>query len=318
MPTLTPGILKSQSALRLRDTNSSRLVLIHTGALLSLSILASAINLFLNDQISTTGGLGGLQARSILQSLQAFLQYGTTLFSPFWQAGFTLAMLHTASGAAASGKDLLGGFRRWTAVLSLQLFTMVIYFGAAISCGYLAATVFALTPFSDSLADILEPMLASGTLDLTTLPAEALLDAYIPMLVIFLAFLLPLALYFTLSLRLSEYLILDHKMGGFAAVHFSMAAMRGNRIKMLKLDLSFWWYYLIEVLLSIVCYLDLLLPLLGVTLPFNETIAFFAALLLYAGLELAFHLWKKPYHDVTYALAYQEILHSLETPKQSN
>ena len=318
MPTLDPGILKSQASTRLQDAPASRLVLIHTGVLLSLSILASALNLFLNDQISTTGGLSGLGTRSILQSLQTFLQYGTTLFSPFWQAGFTLAVLHNARGVAPSEKDLLGGFRRWGAVLSLQLFTMVLLFGAAIACAYLAAIIFALTPFSEPLAQVLEPMLASGTLDMSALPSDTLLEAYIPMLLIYLAVLLPLVMYLTLSLRLSEYLILDQKMGGFLAVHFSMAAMRGKRLKMLKLDLSFWWYYLVELLLTIVCYLDVILPLLGVTLPFNETIAFFAAQVLYAVLELAFHLWKKPYHDTTYALAYQEILYSLETPPQSN
>ena len=318
MPTLNPGILKSQSATRLQGISASRLVLIHTGVLLLLSILGSAINLYLDSQISGTGGLSGLGTRSVLQSLQTFLQYGTTLFTPFWQAGFTIAMLHIADGKPASEKDLLGGFRRWTAVLSLQLFTMMLLFGVAIACGYLAATIFALTPFSEPLALAIEPMLASGTLDMSAISTDVLLDAYIPLLVIYLLILLPLVLYFTLSLRLSNYLILDQRMGGFMAIHFSMAAMRGKRLKVLKLDLSFWWYYLAEVLLTIVCYLDIILPFLGITLPFNETVAFFAALVLYAALELAFHLWKKPYHDTAYALACREILLSLEFPPQSN
>jgi len=318
MPTLNPGILKSQAKTRLQDQDASTLVLIHTGVLLSLSLIASAINLYLNDQISTTSGLSGLGVRSILQSLQAFLQYGTTLFSPFWQAGFTLAVLHLARGISASRKDLLGGFRRWSAVLSLQLFTMMLLFGAVIACGYLAAMIFTFTPFAEPLAQALEPMLASGSIDMAAIASDVILDAYVPFFAIYLLILIPVVLFWTLSIRLSNYLILDQKMGGFIAIHFSMVAMRGNRMKMLKLDLSFWWYYLIEILLSIVCYLDVILPLLGIHLPFNETMAFFAALILYGVLELAFHYWKKPYHDVTYALAYQEILHSLEIPKESH
>lgn len=317
MPNLNPGILKSQAQTRLAGSNSTYLVLIHTGLLLTLTILASGINLFLNHQISGTGGLSGLSTRSMLQSFQTFLHQGTTLFTPFWKAGFTLCMLRIAQGNYPASKDLLGGFRRWGSVLSLQLFHMIFLFGLFLSTSYLAATLFALTPFASSMTDLLAPMMESGTLDLSAIPTDALVDAYLPLVGLYLMILLPLLLFYSLSTRMSSYLIMDQNMGGFLSIHFSMASMRGFRIKMLKLDLSFWWYYLIEVLLSVVCYLDVILPLLGVTLPFNETVAFFAALILYAILELGFHLWKKPYHDTTYALAYREILHSLEYRNQT-
>ena len=317
MPTLHPGILQSQAKTRLQDSGVSRLVLIHTGLLLSLSILASGINLFLNDQINTTGGLSGLGARSMLQSLQTFLQLGTSLFTPFWHAGFTMAMLNLASGIAPKDKDLLHGFRRWGAVLSQQLNISMLYIAAAIFSAYVAATIFALTPFAAPLAELITPMMSGEVLDLSTVSPEVLAQAYVPLLIIYAFFALPLILFLNLSFRLSSYLVLDHKMSGFASLLISMRAMRGQRFKMLKLDLSFWWYYLIEFLLSIVCYLDVILPMLGISLPFNETIAFFSALILYAVLELLFQLWKKPYRDVTYALAYREILHSLETPPES-
>jgi len=317
MPILNPGILRSQAKTRLQDSGASRLVLIHTGLLLALSILASGINLVLNDQISTTGGLSGLGARSMLQSLQTFLQLGTSLFTPFWHAGFTMAMLNLAAGLAPKDRDLLHGFRRWGAVLAQQLYSSMLFISAGLFTAYLAATLFAMTPFAAPLAEIVTPMMSSGTPDLTAISPDVLAAAYVPLLLIYGAILIPILLFLSLSFRLSGYLILDHNMGGFAAIYFSMIAMRGKRLKMLKLDLSFWWYYLIEILLSIVCYLDVILPMLGISLPFNETIAFFAALILYAVLELLFQLWKKPLRDVTYALAYKEILHSLEIPHES-
>lgn len=318
MPTLHPGILKSQAKTRLQDAPTTKLVLIHTGVLLSLSLLASAINLYLNDQISSTGGLSGLGTRSLLQSLQTVLQYCATLFTPFWQAGFTLAVLHIARGAVTSEKDLLGGFRRWLPVLSLHMFTMMILFGVVLCCGYLAALIFSFTPFAQPLADAITPMLSSGAVDLSTIPADTLVDAYIPLFIIYGIVLAPILLSVTLGLRLSKYLILDHKMGAFAAIHLSKVAMRGNKLKMLKLDLSFWWYYLTELLLAIVCYLDVILPMLGITLPFNETTAYFTALILYGIGQLGFQLWKKAYVDTTYALAYQELVQTLDFLPNSN
>ena len=317
MPTLHPGILKNQAKTRLQDSNASRLVLIHTGLVLCLSLIASGINLYLSHQINSTGGLSGLSTRSMLQSLQTLLQYGTTIFTPFWHAGFTLAVLSISRGLAATTKDLLGGFRRWGTVLSLQMGTMMLYFGALIASAYLASMIYSVTPFAESMTQLLTPMMESGSVDLTALPMEEMIQVYTPLMIIFLAVLLPICLLLSLGTRLSPYLILDQNMAGFLAIPFSIAAMRGKKWKMLKLDLSFWWYYLAETLLAIVCYLDVILPMLGVQLPFNETVAFFGALILYAVLELGFHLWKKPYHDVTYALAYQEILHSLEIPKES-
>lgn len=317
MADINPSILKSQAKTRLQSGNATKLVLIHTGLLLILSIIASGINLFLDEQISTTGGLGGLGLRTTLQSIQSFIRYGMVLFSPFWHAGFTVAILRIAKGQKASPSDFLGGFRRWGAILGLQLFQMILMLCIAVSCAYIASVIFALTPFAAPLAEAIEPIMASGVLDLASIDAEVLAQAYIPLLIIYALILLPLLLLASLAIRLSNYLILDHKLPAFPSIYFSILAMRGHMIKMLKLDISFLWYYLVELALSVVCYLDWILPAFGVTLPFNETIAFFAALLLYSVLELAFHLWKKPYRDTSYALAYLEILHSLETPKTS-
>ena len=91
--------LKSQARERLRDNgaNARKLVLIHTGVVVLLSLISSGLNIYLDDQIGATGGLSGLGTRSILQTIQTMLQYITTLFSPFWTVGFlTVAMIWAA------------------------------------------------------------------------------------------------------------------------------------------------------------------------------------------------------------------------------
>lgn len=312
MVIFTPKALKSQAGARLQPVrqDARRLVLIHTGIVVLLSLFSSGLSMYLDYQISDTGGLSGLGARSILETVQTVLQYATTLFTPFWQAGFVLIAIRFASGQKAQNKDLLSGFSRFSSILSYQLLLTVLYFLIAIGCAYLASFIFSLTPFSAPLMELVEPMLASGTFDIESLPLDQLLQAYVPMLAIYGVVLVPVLVFLSYSLRLSTYLIMDDTcMSGLRALGTSMNAMRGHRLSMLKLDLSFWWYYLLEGILLVVCYLDMILPLLGIELPFHATIAYFVCLILYCVLELVLHLWKKPHVDTTYALAYQSIIH---------
>jgi len=103
----------------------------------------------------------------------------------------------------------------------------------------------------------------------------------------------------------------DPSASAFFALRLSFAGMRGRKIAMLKLDFSYWWYYAIEILLTVVCYLDTLLPMLGIPLPIDATLAFFLTLLLYGVLEIAFKLWLNGRVDITYALAYTDIRQEL-------
>lgn len=306
MTSFIPQDLKARASVRLEPQRSSarRLVLLYTGVVVLLNLAASGLSLYLDSQIEGTGGLSGLGTRSVLQTIQTVLQYGSTLFTPFWSAGFLLAILRIADRETVQPQTLLQGFKRFLPILSYNLLLMALYFGLAMGCASLASVLFVLSPFSNSLSTLL----SGASLDLTAIPADTLLTAYFPMLVIYAILLIPALAVLHYSLRLSIYFIMDHsQMSGMRAMLASARAMRGHKLKMLRLDLSFWWYYLLEAVLVIICYLDLFLPLLGVTLPFNETSGFFFFLILYSILEVALHLWKKPDVDTVYALAYRAI-----------
>jgi len=312
MVSFTPKGLKAQASDRLRDNgqNARLLVLIHTGIVVLLSLCSSGLNIYLDEQIGGTGGLSGLGTRSMLQTIQAMLQYSITLFSPFWNAGFlTVAMIWAADRRPAQ-KDLLYGFRRIPSILSHELLLGLISFFLMTGTGYAAGLIFSLTPFADALVDLILPMMESGSLDLSLIPMDQLMASYTPFLVLWILIMLPVLSIFLYSIRLSRYLILDHPgMSALRAMAISATAMKGRKIQLFKLDLSFWWYYALEFLLMFVCYLDLILPMLGVTLPFNATVGYFLFLALYGILQLGLHLWHKPWIETTYALAYQFITH---------
>ena len=314
MAAFNPTTLKSHANEKLCSAQQDyrRLVLIHTGIVIAISLLGSGLNIFLDYRIGDTGGLGGLGIRSMLQTVQAVLEYGTMFFTPFWQASFIFLTLQWAAGHAARPSDLLSGLRRFSSVLSYQLILILLYFLLGTVCAYIASFVFSMTPFAFSLMKVLQPLVVDGTLDiaaLETLPVDTLMQAYIPMLIIYLLILIPALVFLSYNLRLTLYFIMDEpRMSGLRAIRASFSAMRGFKLKMLKLDLSFWWYYLLEAVLMVICYLDLLLPILGFDFPFDPTIAYFATLVLYCVLELLLHLWKKAQVETTYALAYRTIV----------
>lgn len=311
MPALSPRDLKAQAAQRLREngSNARSLVLLHTGAVVLLNLLSSGLSLYLDEQIGGTGGLSGLETRSLLQTIQTVLQAVVTLVSPFWSAGFVALALGWAVGRTGSKETLLEGFRRFLPVLSYELLVSLMSFFLMLATGYAAGMIFALTPFFDSLSQVLEPVLASGTMDLSLVPMEQLMDAYMPFLLMWLVILIPFGLMLYYGLRPGMYLVMGQpRMGAFRAISTSLRAMRGNRRQLLKLDLSYWWYYVLEILTMLVGYLDVLLPTLGINLPYTPMVWFFVFLILYGALELGLHLWKKPEVETAYALACTRII----------
>ena len=109
--------------------------------------------------------------------------------------------------------------------------------------------------------------------------------------------------------RLSMYSLLDdEKTGALAAMRNSRILTRGHRLQLFKLDLSFWWFYAIEVLLSVISFMDVLLPAMGIHLPIPTPVVTFIAFAIYAVAQLALHYWRKNEIHVTYAQVYNTLM----------
>ena len=317
MAVLKSKELKSLAARHLEETSSEprKLVFIHTGIIVGMSLLFTALNLLLNDQIGTTGGFSGLGLRSVLQTAQTVLSYCSSLITPFLQAGLLYAMISIARSQEATPRSLLRGFQRFGQILGYQLWQMLITMALAFGLMYAASFLFVLTPFAGDFLDILEPLmtsgellLADGTINVDLLPVEQMFSAMVPLLLMSAALLIPVHTWVRYHLRMTSFLLVEgeHR-GAVGSMLVSMKLMKGHKWQLLKLDISFWWYYLLEALLMVVLWLDVLLPLFGVPLPVDSTTALFIATGLYGLLELGLHLWKKPQVDLTYACAYEAI-----------
>lgn len=328
MAVLNPQELKETASRRISEASFDprKLVLIHTGVIVALNLAVSGLNLYLNQQLDSTGGLGGLGLRSMLQTAQTVLSYCSTLFTPFWVAGLLFAMLSVARGQNAGPNSLFRGFRRFGSVLGYALWETTIFMVLSIALCYAVTFLYLMTPLASPILDFMQELmtnpeifLSNGSIDMSMIPLETLYPMMMPLLVIYGVTAIALVTYLSYHFRMGMFLLIEGvPRGALGAFMVSSRLMKGHKWQMLKLDLSFWWYYLLEALLMAVLYLDVILELAGVALPVSGTVMFFITIVLYGALQLVLHWFVKAHVDVTFATAYEAIYREVvpENPEE--
>ena len=314
--------LKSQALNCLANASYSpkKLILLHTGVVLLLSFLLAVADSLLENQIGSTGGLSGISSRSILATAQAMLRLTQTVLLPFWQMGYLYVTMKLAREEAVSPWDLCEGFRRFGPVLRLNLLKTAIIALIVVVGSNIASSIFFLTPFAAPMMEALAPLMSdpvamSDPAALQEALNAAAGDAMVPLSIIAAVVIIAISLPVFYHYRLASYFLMDSdRPRAFASMRSSRKLMRYLCLDMFKLDASFWWFYLLEVLTGVLCYGDLILGWLGVTLPFDTTIAYFLFFALYLISQLVLYLWRKNEVEVTYACAY-EFLRSNHDPK---
>jgi hypothetical protein len=99
---------------------------------------------------------------------------------------------------------------------------------------------------------------------------------------------------------------MDDMPAGRAMVN-SFNITKGSCLQVLKIDLSFWWFYLLQLFSIVLCYADTILPALGVSLPVSGVTAAFLFYILGTLLQGVL-LWQWEARRVTvYGLAYRTL-----------
>lgn len=308
MNELSPGRLRQQCTARLSGASYSpkKLALRHTLISVGCYGVLALLNLLLSWLISRNTGLSGLTTISGLETVRSVLSLGVSILMPFWEAGFLFAALHLAQDGNAEPSDLCEGFRRIGAVLRLILLEGLVFFGIGIATMYLSTIVFMMTPLSDSAVELLMPYAEQAITLGTQVPvleeAElvAITQAMTPMFILWGAVFALIALPVLYRMRLAMLCLLsDDRRGALAAYRESRKIMKGRRLRLLRVDLSFWWYYLLQVLLVAVVCGDVLLKGTGIQI---HSLVFYGIYL--AGYLLL--MWQcRSRVETTYALFYQ-------------
>lgn len=303
------------------EDSPKKLVLLHTAVGLLAPLVVMLINILLDQQIAKTGGLGGMDARSRLETIQSTLLYAVAILLPFWEVGLIFAAMQWRKGEEAEKTHLLEGFRRFVNVFALRFWSGVLFVVLGIFIFYASMFLYTMTPLAKPVMDLLAPTGASITPEemqamLTPELINQLLVKMVPMFILFAVLYAAVCIPVFYRLRFAEYILLEGE-GGRRAMVCSMQLTKGSCWQIFKLDLQFWWFYLLLALSAILCYGDLLLPLAGVTLPMNSTVSsllfYIAAILLQGYLYLRYQAQRQ----TTYALAYDALQPRAETPEQT-
>ncbi len=311
--------LKVKAANRLESgKDPKRVVLVYSAVLALLTLLSNSLSFFLNDQISQTGGLQNIGTRSVLSTLDSVFPLVQTVVVACLTLGYAAAMLRVVRRQFVSEKTLKAGFERFWVLLRTRLLQGLIYVGLAFALSYLALAIYMLTPLSSGLMDV-----AQSIMDMGILSSEALInalekdpallyaayDALMPAMVIYCVLLLAAVWFVSYRYRLTDYLLIDQpQLGAFGALRTSRQKMKGNNNQLFKLDLSFWWYYLLRGIVStVLLYGRELLAIFGIQVPLSSTAMFFANLVIYLAADFALNYFLMNRVEATYALFYDTL-----------
>ena len=311
MENTKPSFLRQRAGQLLENIayDSKKLVLIHTAVALGVFVLATVLNYIFTEIIADTGGLSGVKLRTNLSTAQTFLDYIVSVILPFWQIGLIFAALRWARGETATVRDLLEGFRHCGKALGLRIIKALACLALALVVFNLVAAVYVMTPSSAPLVEFIQPLAETVSSPSEMLSAftpeqlEALMTLMKPLAISFCAVYGLLVLFLLYVLRFAAFAVMDGR-GAISSLFYSLWLSFKNFGKLIRLDLSFWWFYLLQVLITVVSVVGMALLLLLSVSPVVSIFPPFGLGMLCLGLLL----WQYQGKVLTsYALLYDAI-----------
>ncbi len=275
-----------------------RLVFISTGVALAAALLSALVGQLVGSY-QGGDGLSGMGAAGILQTLNQSLSLVVQLLMPFWSVGVVAAILSVMRTGNGGMAELTVGIRRFPVFLRLQLLQGLL------------VTLIALVLSNPVtlLVTLFVPETAAAA------PEELFGARMLPVILIYLALLLAVYVFLSYRLRLTNFHILGGCNSALTAMLLSAQQMKGKCRTLFRLDLSFWWYHVGNFLLVGICYLDMILQLMGKSLPWDGNTGFWVCYLLYAAGHLALETAARPWVEGANVCFFQAVC---EVPPQQN
>jgi uncharacterized membrane protein len=295
----------AQQTLSPRLQTARKLVFISQGVMLGVQVLLALLDVLLEVMMDGHGGLSGMPLRSVLSTVTAMVSLAASFLTPFWSAGLLFAFLGIARQQECSTGHLTEGFRRFGPYLRYILLTFLLITGISIGIVYLFSILSAFLPtnpeFSAIIIENQDAFFADPEAVLAQIPRHLLLEAMLSSLLLFFVLFLIIMIPLLYRLRLANFAIMDKPgTGALAAMSYSMRTMKGNCISAFKLDLHFWWYYLIALVISSI-------PQLQPLLPFNSSVSHLLLYCIYALGALTLNWYFMPLVHTTYAKFYTSL-----------
>ena len=307
--------LRQEAAAALADNpgDPRKTLLVFITVTMAATLLSSLLVTVLNSRIANTGGLGGMGLRSILTTIRQVVPMAVSLALMALELGYWGTALEMSLRRSVQPRTLLMGFPRFGALIRMMFAQGLVYLLLFIAALNVGSIIFMATPLARDFYTLVVPLVQdvealydamyhdpafAGQLIRTMIPVFPIIG------VLFLAAAAPVFYRY----RLTRFCLLDNRyLGALAAMSQSAQMSKGHRMDLVKLDLSFWWFYLGQFLGTALAYGDVILDLCGLSLPWSATVnsyVFYGAYMIFQGLLYFLFLNRV---QTTYALAYESL-----------
>ncbi len=248
-----------------------KLVLVFSLVSLCVSPLLLGVDALLSLGMKNAQGLSGLTIYSMLETVSSLLNTAWSIFGLFWTPGILYCALMLLREQDPWPKGLLRGFKKWISLVKYAI--LIALFLSAFAMVISPVVSIVSLPFMGQFQEILAAVPeneADIMAYLETIPQEQLLLATLPMMLLMFGAMLVVLIPLSYRVRLTELILLDEEQIGVReAIRFSFKLTKGSCKQLFFMDLSFWWFYLLIAIVSI-------LPM-AANLPlfngWNETVA---------------------------------------------
>ena len=261
--------------------NHQRVPLAFIGIYSLLALAVTVITHILSLKIDNMTGLANMGSRAIFSTISSVLSVVPMIFIIGWEMGYLMCALRYARRRYVEPMDLKNGFRKFWPILRAKILMGFVYLGMAIAAMYASTFIFMLLPISNAFYELALPLMESVTMLNPTITIDeatlaALTGTMWPVLAIFAVVFAVVSLPTYYGFRMVSFCIADSgSKGALVAMRESKAMMKGHKRELFKLDLSFWWFFLLEGVIGVICYLDVILPMVGISLPWSGTVTSF-------------------------------------------
>lgn len=324
MTSLRPTEIKEEARARLAQApQRAKILQVYCGILLVLCVIFTGGSYLLDGMMANAGGLGAIGKRTMIQTFQRLLPILNIFAMMVLELGMWNAMLRISRGQYASPQSLKMGLSRFFPWFRFQILQVLGLIAIGFVLMYVAMAIFFMTPFAKAALELTMPlameytdpmviaemMMADETLLMSMY--EALIPMYIIMAVLMILAWVPISY----RLRVANLIILDDPTAG--AFKALLRSFRQTKICWkwyVRLDLSFWWYYVLLVLSTALSYLDILMAAVGRPLPMDATAASLLSYGLYLVVHLAICYFLQPKVQVSTAILYDALLPPKKDP----
>lgn len=324
MTSLRPTEIKAAAAERLAQApQRAKIVQIYCGILLALGILFTGGSYLLDSMMADAGGLGAIGKRTMIQTFQRILPILNIFAMMVLELGMWNAMLRIGRGQFASPQSLKMGLARFFPWFRFQFLQILGLIAIGFVLMYVAMGIFFMTPFSRAALELTmplameytDPMVMADMMMADEAMLLSLFEALIPMYIILAALMLIVWLPISYRLRVANLIILDDPTAGaFKALFLSFRQTKISWKWYVRLDLSYWWYYVLLAMSMGLSYLDPLLSAIGRPLPMSGTAASLVSFGLYLVAQLAVCYFLQPKVQVSTAILYDALLPPKKEP----